>query len=76
MNRIAEDLDATLSRLDPLRANELVAVVRRAIEHAERSAQTEKPDWPDGYFEQTAGSFANEPLERSPQGEPTARDVW
>jgi predicted transcriptional regulator len=76
MNRIAEELDAKLNELDPVQANNLIMLVRRAIEQV---AQIENPDesvWPDGYFEQTAGSFADEPLERFPQGEATARDSW
>lgn len=31
--------------------------------------------WPEGFFEQTAGSFADEPLERAPQPEAETREV-
>ena len=76
MNRIAEELDAKLNELDPLRAKSLITLVRRAIEQVEQPENASRSTWPDGYFEQTAGSFAGEPLERSPQGEPTTRDSW
>lgn len=66
MNRIAEELDSTLSKLDPKRAKDLIALVRCAIEQVERREQISESDWPEGYFEQTAGSFVDEPLERSP----------
>lgn len=31
--------------------------------------QPVKSAWPEGYFERTYGSFADEPLTRAPQGE-------
>ena len=76
MNRIAEELDAKLNELDPVRAKSLIMLVRRAIEQVDQPQSPPNSDWPDGYFEETAGSFADEPLDRSPQGEPTARDSW
>lgn len=33
-------------------------------------------DWPPGYFARTAGSFADEPLERPPQGDVEQREIW
>jgi len=33
-------------------------------------------DWPDGYFEQTAGALAGEEFERAEQGELPDREVW
>jgi predicted DNA-binding antitoxin AbrB/MazE fold protein len=35
-----------------------------------------KDAWPDGYFQQTAGAFANEPYERPSQGTKPRRDDW
>jgi hypothetical protein len=35
----------------------------------------EKRGWPPGYFDQTAGSLADDPIERLPQGEYEARDA-
>lgn len=40
-------------------------------------AETTAPlDWPDSYFEQTAGALAGEEFERSSQGELPSRDDW
>ena len=33
-------------------------------------------DWPEGYFEQTAGALAGEEFERPPQGALPSRDEW
>ena len=76
MSRISEELDAKLNELDPLRAKSLIILVRRAIKEVEQMEPSSLSDWPEGYFEQTAGSFLDEPLERSPQGAPTIRDSW
>lgn len=35
----------------------------------------EKRGWPPGYFERTAGSLADDPIERPPQGEFEERDT-
>lgn len=35
----------------------------------------EKRRWPPGYFERTAGSLADDPIERPPQGEYEERDA-
>ncbi len=35
----------------------------------------EKHGWPPGYFERTAGSLADDPIERPPQGEYEKRDT-
>lgn len=67
MNVLARDLDNTLSRLDSETAALLENAVRDALALAERrSASVEARDplgYPAGYFEATAGSFANEPLD-------------
>jgi hypothetical protein len=34
----------------------------------------QKRSWPPGYFDRTAGSLANDPIERPPQGEYEQRD--
>jgi hypothetical protein len=36
--------------------------------------QPVKSGWAEGYFERTYGSFADEPLERAPQGEYEERE--
>lgn len=35
----------------------------------------EKREWPPDYFERTAGSLADDPIERPPQGEYEERDA-
>ena len=72
MNRIAEKLDAKLKVLDPDKAKTLIRLVQNAIKQIDKSGS----DWPKSYFADTAGSFAGEPLERSPQGEPSKREDW
>ena len=77
MNQLAEQLDEKLRTLDPPRARFLESRVREAIDEAE-GADFSNGDtaWPDGYFEQTAGSLAGEDFERAPQGELPRRDEW
>ena len=74
MNRIAKELDEILNTLDAKRAKNLEMIVRKAI--AKIDAQSDSDDWPEGYFEEVLGSFADEPLERAPQGELPERDKW
>ena len=74
MNRIAEELDAKLNALDPDKAKTLVLLVQNAIEQVEESSKDDL--WPEGYFEEIAGSFAGEPLERPSQGQHEIRESW
>lgn len=74
MNKIAKALDEKLRTLDPKRAEHLETIVRDAI--AKIDAHAGSDDWPEGYFEEVLGSFADEPLERAPQGELPKRDEW
>ena len=32
--------------------------------------------WPQEYFEQTAGAFCSQPIERPPQGDLSQRESW
>lgn len=43
---------------------------------SELSSRPREDDWPSGYFERTAGAFANEPLERPAQGDYEKREGW
>ncbi len=68
MSAICLDLEQTLSRLDPRAAADLERLVQDALvlargRSAAAPAAADTRGWPAGYFEQTAGSFANEPLE-------------
>lgn len=75
MNKIAKMLDEKLQSLDPKLAEDLASTVLEAIKRAEQK-HGEANGWPEGYFEETAGSFADEPLERAPQGELPQREQW
>jgi len=72
MNQIARELDAKLKALDPEQAQALISLVKSAMSQIDKSEK----GWPEGYFAKTAGSFAGEPLERSPQGELPNRESW
>lgn len=74
MNRIAEELDQKLRELGPERARSLMSLVRKAINQVDREESSTTDGWPDGYFEQTAGALAGEPLDRATQSEPTLRE--
>jgi hypothetical protein len=78
MSIIAQELDATLNRLDSDRAKNLENLVRDALVLAAQGAAPRETEsgWPAGYFEATAGAFAGEIFERPPQGSFPNRDVW
>jgi hypothetical protein len=67
MSTVTLDLQATLKELDPDSASKLERLVRDAIALAQPSKAKPGPvdakGWPVGYFEQTAGCFANEPFD-------------
>jgi hypothetical protein len=68
MSTLTEDLEAAMNRLDTKAAARLESVVREVIElsahsMSEKREQPDSNDWPIGYFENTAGSFANEPFD-------------
>lgn len=74
MNRLAQELDKKLQQLDPKQAEMLRQMVRDAMKKV--STTSESDEWPEGYFDEILGSFANEPLERAPQGKLPERDDW
>jgi len=80
MNVLAQDLDKALNRLDSETATLLESAVRDALALAERrSAPLEARDplgYPAGYFEATAGSFANEPLDAPADLPLETREPW
>ena len=61
------DLQAILKELDPDSATKLERLVRDAmalVQPAEaKSGLVDAKGWPVGYFEETAGCFANEPFD-------------
>jgi len=63
------------------RADKLAKMVRDAMRAIERSPPIDckrgvENGWPEGYFAETAGVFADEPLSGGPQGELPARETW
>ena len=77
MTQIAQELDDRLKNLGPFQARYLETLVREALSRAERmTVPTNGNDWPEGYFEKTAGALAGEDFERPPQGELPKRDEW
>lgn len=69
MSTLTLDLQATLKELDADSATKLERLVRDAIalvQPAKKPAAAgavDKNGWPAGFFEETAGSFANEPFD-------------
>lgn len=51
-----------------------VVVIYQQIEPSAPSKTTEELGWPPGFFEQTAGSLADDPIQRYPQGEYDTRE--
>lgn len=81
MSTVALELDQTLRQLDTDTAalleravrDALALAARRTVRHADT---VDRLGYPAGYFETTAGSFANEPLEPPPDLPMTTREPW
>ena len=52
-----------------------VVVVFQLVERAQAPKTADERGWPAGFFEQTAGAWAGEPLVRGDQGEYEERDA-
>ncbi len=80
VNPLAMDLDRALSQLDSETAVLLERTVRDALALAGRRAADGRASdalgYPAGYFEATAGSFANEPLEAPEELPMQTREAW
>jgi hypothetical protein len=80
MSPLAFDLDRVLSQLDSDTAALLERAVRDALALAERrvapAVAADALGYPAGYFEATAGSFANEPLGAPEELPLEARESW
>ncbi len=68
MTALAIEVDRVINRLSSPAREELEDVVRAALTHAERKAAwdgvpKDARGYPVGYFEETAGCFANEPFD-------------
>ena len=44
--------------------------------HDLANSATLPTEWPEGYFQQTAGALEGEPMQRPPQGDLPARENW
>ena len=63
------ELDRRLGQLDPATAQHVEQLVRDTLALAGEGAKTPSPvQWPQGYFERSAGALAGEELERPEQG--------
>lgn len=79
MYSISQELDQALGRLDPETASLLEKTVRDAVALATTkltAPETDAIGYPVGFFESTAGSFANEPLERPANLPLEIREPW
>ena len=76
MTTIATELDDRLQRLDPAAVAHVEKLIFEALALAESRQHPSADQWPTGYFEQTAGAFADEPIERPPQGAFEKREAW
>ena len=67
MSTLTSDLQATIAAIDPDSASKLERLVRDAMALAQpakaKSGEVDAKGWPAGYFEQTAGCFADEPFD-------------
>jgi hypothetical protein len=77
MNKVAQELDQRLQKLDRATAEHVERLVLDALALASGSAAGSAPQqWPQGYFERTAGALAGEAFERPEQGTTPTREGW
>ena len=76
MHVLAEELDRKLSAMDRVTAEHVERLVRDALSLAQTRNGPPPKNWPEAYFDQTAGALAGEPFERPDQGTVPIREVW
>jgi len=77
MHKVVEELDQRLSQLDRATAEQVERLVRDALALAGDSAHAPaSQQWPEGYFERTAGALAGERIDRPQQGSSPTREAW
>lgn len=78
MAPVVKELDATLQTLEAAKARRLEQLVRDALLLAgEINPGTSPSDqWPQDYFDRTAGVLAGEEFEQPPQGKAEQRESW
>jgi secreted protein with Ig-like and vWFA domain len=75
MSSVTLELEETLHQLDGRSALLLEQLVRDALALVRQKSNSSK-GWPPEYFQKTAGSFANEPLDIPSDPPPTANPDW
>ena len=82
MSAVTRQLESVLSTLDPPSAEALERLARDAMNLVQRSQNSTAASiagangWPAGYFDLTAGSFENEPLDAPADPPPEHRGEW
>jgi len=78
MNNVARELDQRLQQLDRATAEHVERLVLDALALAGGTGgSSTSRQWPQGYFERTAGALAGETFDRPEQGTtPPVREDW
>jgi hypothetical protein len=77
MNKVVEELDRRLKLLDRTTAERVEGLVRDALALAGEPVNgTASQQWPEGYFDRTAGALTGEHFERPQQGPLPTREKW
>ncbi len=63
-------------KMEFFRPTESIDLPEKSEVEFELKLVEKKEAWPEGYFQQTAGVFADEPFERPEQGTMPNRDAW
>jgi len=77
INKVVEELDRRLRQLDRVTAEQVERLVHDALALVGESAHAPaSSQWPESYFERTAGALSGEPFDRPQQGTPPTREAW
>ena len=76
MKGIASESDDRLAQVDDETRAHLEGVVRELLATVDQQARSDMSTWPEGYFDETAGALADEPIERPLQGDVEPRVSW
>ncbi len=67
IRKIYQDAPASIELPETLR-HRAVEIIIWPLDNTEKNA-TDANGWPIGFFEETAGCLADDPIERAPQGD-------
>ena len=77
MSSLAQEVDATLEKLDPPAARRFERLVRDAVAAVCPSENSSlAPSLDQAYFDSVVGAFADLPFERPAQGDLPSAKVW